>query len=81
MFVIPPKLGQKSIEAQRIFPFRAAHNPEVVGSSPASATTISPGFFKKPGDFLRIWLFLIGKMLALKKGNIRENDFDPCFDP
>jgi len=52
----PPKLGQKSLEMQQISPFRAAHNPEGVGSSPASATKIAPGFFSKPGAFLHIWL-------------------------
>ncbi len=34
--------------------FYLAHT--VVGSSPASTTKISPGFFTKPGDFLHIWL-------------------------
>ena len=31
---------------------RRAHNPEVVGSSPASATIKNTGFRKKSGDFL-----------------------------
>ena len=31
---------------------RRAHNPEVVGSSPASATTKTPDFCKKSGVFL-----------------------------
>ena len=31
---------------------RRAHNPEVVGSSPASATIKSTGFRKKSGAFL-----------------------------
>ena len=31
---------------------RRAHNPEVVGSSPASATIKSTGFRKKSGVFL-----------------------------
>jgi len=57
MFDIPLKMGQKSLELQQISPFRAAHNPEVVGSSPASATKIAPGFFSKPGVFLQIWPF------------------------
>ena len=30
--------GQKSLDLQRKIPILAAHNPEVVGSSPASAT-------------------------------------------
>ena len=38
---------------------RRAHNPEVVGSSPASATIKEPGIDTKsvPGLFLFIWLF------------------------
>lgn len=50
----PPKLGQKSLEMQQISPFRAAHNPEAVGSSPASTTTKTPDFDKKSGVFLTI---------------------------
>ena len=38
--------GVEQLEARR------AHNPEVVGSSPASATIIIPDFFKKSGIFL-----------------------------
>ena len=30
--------GQKALQPQRKIPISAAHNPEVVGSSPASAT-------------------------------------------
>ena len=33
-------------------PILAAHNPEVVGSSPASATIKNTGFRKKSGVFL-----------------------------
>ena len=38
---------------------RRAHNPEVVGSSPASATIKEPGIDTKsvPGLFFFIWLF------------------------
>ena len=38
--------GVEQLEARR------AHNPEVVGSSPASATKIIPDFGKKSGIFL-----------------------------
>ena len=37
--------GVEQLEARR------AHNPEVVGSSPASATKIIPDFDKKSGIF------------------------------
>ena len=37
---------------------RRAHNPEVVGSSPASATIITPDFDMKSGVFLTFWRFL-----------------------
>ena len=33
----------------------AAHNPEVVGSSPASATIKTPDFDKKSGVFQIFW--------------------------
>ena len=48
--------GVEQLEARR------AHNPEVVGSSPASATIKSTGFRKKSGVFLTF----LGKMRALK---------------
>ena len=38
--------GVEQLEARR------AHNPEVVGSSPASATIKAPDFNKKSGVFL-----------------------------
>ncbi len=38
--------GVEQLEARR------AHNPEVVGSSPASATIKAPDFDKKSGVFL-----------------------------
>ena len=38
--------GVEQLEARR------AHNPEVVGSSPASATIKTPDFDKKSGVFL-----------------------------
>ena len=43
---------------------RRAHNPEVVGSSPASATIKNTGFRKKSGVFLTFW----HKMKMLKMG-------------
>ena len=42
---------------------RRAHNPEVVGSSPASATIKTPDFDKKSGAFLTF----LGKMKHPKK--------------
>ena len=41
--------GVEQLEARR------AHNPEVVGSSPASATIKTPDFNKKSGVFLTFW--------------------------
>ena len=41
--------GVEQLEARR------AHNPEVVGSSPASATIKNTGFRKKSGVFLTFW--------------------------
>ncbi len=38
-------------------------------------------FLQETGCFSAYMAVLGGKMLALKKGNIRENDSDPCFDP
>ena len=43
---------------------RRAHNPEVVGSSPASATIKSTGFRKRSGVFLTFK----AKMNTLKTG-------------
>ena len=44
-------------------PQKCPHNPEVVGSSPASATIKTPDFDKKSGAFLTFW----GKMKHPKK--------------
>ena len=44
--VRPEYRGVEQLEARR------AHNPEVVGSSPASATIKNTGFRKKSGVFL-----------------------------
>ena len=49
---------QKVVVLQGKIRPRAAHNPEVVGSSPASATIKSTGFRMKSGVFLTFW----GKM-------------------
>ena len=45
-----PYRGVEQLEARR------AHNPEVVGSSPASATKIIPDFGKKSGIFLTFYV-------------------------
>ena len=50
--------GVEQLEARR------AHNPEVVGSSPASATIKTPDFTTKSGVFLTFW----HKMGSLKMG-------------
>ena len=52
--------GVEQLEARR------AHNPEVVGSSPASATKIIPDFDKKPGIFLTFWW--LQKLQTLRLG-------------
>ena len=43
--------GQKALLPQRKIPILAAHNPEVVGSSPASATIKTPDFERNPVFF------------------------------
>ena len=50
--------GVEQLEARR------AHNPEVVGSSPASATIKTPDFTTKSGVFLTFW----HKMVSVKMG-------------
>ena len=42
----------------------SSHNPEVVGSSPASATIKTPDFTTKSGVFLTFW----HKMVSVKMG-------------
>ena len=54
----PQYRGVEQLEARR------AHNPEVVGSSPASATIKTPDFDKKSGVFLTFW----HKMESTKMG-------------
>ena len=43
--------GLKTLQPQRKIPILAAHNPEVVGSSPASATIKTPDFERNPVFF------------------------------
>ena len=50
---------------------RRAHNPEVVGSSPASATIKTPDFDKKSGVFLTFQA----------KTKWSRIDFDPILTP
>ena len=56
---------------------RRAHNPEVVGSSPASATIKSPEIVRFQDFFL---LFKGGKVQS-KILRIRRKPFDPYSDP
>ena len=51
--------GVEQLEARR------AHNPEVVGSSPASATIKSTGFRKKSGAFLTFWPQMDGRKMPV----------------
>ena len=55
---MPRYRGVEQLEARR------AHNPEVVGSSPASATIKNTGFRNKSGVFLTF----LEKMKDLKMG-------------
>ena len=62
---------------------RRAHNPEVVGSSPASATIKTPDFDKKSGVFLTFWYKMkhpeipvgLAVGLAPKKGVLEKVEF------
>ena len=45
----------KCEKVRKIPEFSSPHNPEVVGSSPASATIKNTGFRKKSGVFLTFW--------------------------
>ena len=56
---------------------RRAHNPEVVGSSPASATIKSPEIVSFRDFFLRF----MGQKVRRKILRIRRKLFDPYFDP
>ena len=69
---VPPKYrGVEQLVARR------AHNPEVVGSSPASATIISPEIKRFQDFFLRFGGRKVGKRIF----GLRENLFAPYFDP
>ena len=51
-YVIIYKQSSKTYRGVEQLEARRAHNPEVVGSSPASATIKTPDFDKKSGVFL-----------------------------
>ena len=55
----------------------AAHNPEVVGSSPASATIKSPEIVGFQDFFLLLWV----KKFKLNFRKPLRNHPDPYFDP
>ena len=52
--------GLKVVVLQRKIPILAAHNPEVVGSSPASATIKTPDFKSKSGVFSNFRKWFLG---------------------
>ena len=64
-------------------PQKCPHNPEVVGSSPASATIKTPDFDKKSGAFLTFWHKMkhpkiavgLAVGLAPKKGVLEKGEF------
>ena len=60
---------QKTLETQGKIGFLAAHNPEVVGSSPASATIKSPEILR----FQDFFLLFRGKKLEVKFCDFVEN--------
>ena len=67
----------------RIYVKTRSHNPEVVGSSPASATTKTPDFCKKSGVFLTFGSEMecskipvgLAVGLAPKKGVLEKGEF------
>ena len=63
--------GVEQLEARR------AHNPEVVGSSPASATIKSPEITRFQDFFSCFGRQKIRDRIL----RIRRKPFDPCFDP
>ena len=69
--------GKKALQSQRKIPLSAAHNPEVVGSSPASATIKSPGSVRFQDFFLRF----MERKVRSKILRIRRKSFDPYSDP
>ena len=66
-----PYRGVEQLEARR------AHNPEVVGSSPASATIKSSEIVRFQDFFLRFR----GQKVRRKNTKFSAKPFDPCFDP
>ena len=67
----PEYRGVEQLEARR------AHNPEVVGSSPASATKKSPEIVRFQDFFLRFR----GRKVRIKILQIRRKPLDPYSDP
>ena len=69
--------GVEQLEARR------AHNPEVVGSSPASATIKTPDFERNSVVFLTFWHKMepakMGLELVAENAKI-ENRENPTFD-
>ena len=63
--------GVEQLEARR------AHNPEVVGSSPASATIKSPEIVRFQDFFLRFRRRKVRRKIL----RIRRKPFDPYSDP
>ena len=63
--------GVEQLEARR------AHNPEVVGSSPASATIKSPEIVRFQDFFLRF----AGRKVRRRILRFSEKPFDPYSDP
>jgi len=50
---------------------KCPHNPEVVGSSPASATIIIPDFLKKSGIFLTFVTIFLNLKLCMRRNGAR----------
>ena len=63
--------GVEQLEARR------AHNPEVVGSSPASATIKSPEIVRFQDSFFTFWT----KKFRLNFRKSHKNRPDPYSDP
>ena len=57
--MLPDAIGSESTRNTCISPLRAAHNPEVVGSSPTAATIISPESADS-GEILSVFGTFIG---------------------
>ena len=67
------KNGAKTLESQRMDRFLAAHNPEVAGSSPVSAT-----INRLISREIRRFLFVLSRKSCSKKSG---SNFDPDSDP